>query len=301
MNMNIVINLNKPKDISSQQAVTRVKSFYRAKKAGHAGTLDPMATGVLLVCLHEATKITRFLADLDKEYVVRLKLGERTDTYDSTGSVLEKKNIVNITGDQIRHILHSLIGQTGQVPPMYSALKKNGRPLYKLARRGIDVPRKARTVTIHDITLQRIDMPYIEFRATCSKGTYIRTLCDDIGRLLGVGAHMVSLDRTRIGKFTVEDAASLDEIGFKECTHTLDSALSHLEYVVLDRSGYTGALNGRPVPAQQNDALSERIRELETSGSIASRFLRLKSPDDETFGIGRLGDQEIIIERVFNL
>ena len=298
--MNIVVNLNKPKDISSQQAVTRVKKFYGARKAGHAGTLDPLATGVLLVCLNEATKITRFLSDLDKEYMVRLKLGERTDTYDATGTVLEKKDITNIEGEKIRHALETFIGERGQVPPMYSALKMNGKPLYKLARRGIDVPRKERTITIHDISLHKIDMPFIDFRATCSKGTYIRTLCDDIGRLLGVGAHMVLLERTRIGKFTVEDAASLDEIGFKECTHTLDSALSHLDSVVLDHSGYVKARNGRPIPVQQNDALQKRIQELRSRQGIHSRFLRLKGPGDETFGIAKLGDGEIMIERIFN-
>jgi tRNA pseudouridine55 synthase len=300
MNMNIVINLNKPKDISSQQAVTRVKRFYKAKKAGHAGTLDPMATGVLLICLHEATKITRFLSDLDKEYLVRLKLGERTNTYDATGTVLETKNIMNIGENKVRHILQGFIGEIRQVPPMYSALKMNGKPLYKLARKGIDIPRKERAVTIHDIALQKIDIPYVEFRAICSKGTYIRTLCDDIGRLLGVGAHMVSLERTRIGKFTVEDAASLDEIGFKECTHTLDSALSHLEYVVLDHREYTGARNGRPFSVQQNGPLYKKIQELQFRQSITSRFLRLKGPEDETFGIGKLKDREIIIERLFN-
>jgi len=231
---------------------------------------------------------------------VRLKLGERTDTYDATGTVLEKKNIMNIGEDTIRNILQGFIGEIQQVPPMYSALKMNGRPLYKLARRGIEVPRKERAITIHDIRLKNIDMPYIEFSATCSKGTYIRTLCDDIGRLLGVGAHMAALERTRIGKFTVQDAASFDEIGSRECTHTLDSALSHLESVVLDHSGYERARQGMPVPVQKNDTLSQRSQEVKSGRSEPSRFLRLKDPENEIFGIGKMGEQGIIVERIFN-
>ena len=144
--MNIVINLNKPESISSHRAANDVGRLFAAKKAGHAGTLDPIATGVLIVCLNEATKITRFLSDLDKEYIVRLKLGERTDTYDSTGRILETKDWHSIKETDIHEILKNFIGLIKQTPPMYSAVKIGGQPLYKLARKGIDIERPEREI-----------------------------------------------------------------------------------------------------------------------------------------------------------
>ncbi|MDH5769559.1 MAG: tRNA pseudouridine(55) synthase TruB, partial [Nitrospirota bacterium] len=204
--INVVINLNKPKDVSSQQAVIKVKKFYSARKAGHAGTLDPIATGVLIVCLNEATKITRFLSDLDKEYIVRLKLGERTDTYDITGKIIEKKECPSFQVADISPVLSDFIGEIKQIPPMYSAIKIGGQQLYKLARKGMDIERPGRMITVYGIDLMDFEQPYIDLKISCSKGTYIRTLCDDIGRELGVGAHMVSLERTRVGSFKIEDS-----------------------------------------------------------------------------------------------
>ncbi|MBM4141723.1 MAG: tRNA pseudouridine(55) synthase TruB, partial [Nitrospira sp.] len=197
--MNVVINLNKPKEISSQQAVIKVKKIFAARKAGHAGTLDPIATGVLIVCLNEATKITRFLSDLNKEYIVRLKLGERTDTLDVTGRIIEKKDCLSLNVADISPVLSNFTGQIKQIPPMYSAVKIGGQQLYKLARKGMNVERPERMITIYGIDLINFEQPYLDLNISCSKGTYIRTLCDDIGNDLGVGAHMVSLERTRVG------------------------------------------------------------------------------------------------------
>jgi tRNA pseudouridine55 synthase len=233
---NLVINLNKPEGITSQQAVTKVKHIFSAKKAGHAGTLDPIATGVLLVCINEATKITRFLSDTDKEYVAVMKLGERTDTLDSEGKIIKKFQISNFKFqiEEIKKIIQQFIGEIEQIPPMYSAVKVSGRPLYKLARRGIEVERPHKKIKIYKLDLIHFNPPFLEIKVLCSKGTYIRTLCDDIGSAIGVGAHMVALKRTRVGDFGIEDSAGLAELpDKKKSLYTIDMALKHLKDIVL--------------------------------------------------------------------
>jgi tRNA pseudouridine55 synthase len=286
--MNIVINLNKPQDLSSQQAVRKVKQLFTAIKAGHAGTLDPMATGVLLVCLNEATKITRFLSDLDKEYVVRMKLGERTDTYDSTGKVIGRADYQAVTESDMRRILDGFTGLIKQTPPMYSAVKVGGCPLYKLARRGIVVSRPERTVTIDKIDLLSMDKPYVDLKILCSKGTYIRTLCDDVGNRLEVGAHMISLVRTRIGAFRIEDSLSFEDLT-REVPYScsIDSAISHLGQLMLDEKAYQKARNGVPVEICY-DILLE------------NQYVRLKSPENVLFGVGKLENSTVKIERLLN-
>jgi tRNA pseudouridine55 synthase len=286
--MNIVINLNKPQDLSSQQAVRKVKQLFTAIKAGHAGTLDPMATGVLLVCLNEATKITRFLSDLDKEYVARMKLGERTDTYDSTGKVIGRADYQAVTESDMRRILDGFTGLIKQTPPMYSAVKVGGCPLYKLARRGIVVSRPERTVTIDKIDLLSMDKPYVDLKILCSKGTYIRTLCDDVGNRLEVGAHMISLVRTRIGAFRIEDSLSFEDLT-REVPYScsIDSAISHLGQLMLDEKAYQKARNGVPVEICY-DILLE------------NQYVRLKSPENVLFGVGKLENSTVKIERLLN-
>jgi len=286
--MNIVINLNKPRAISSQQAVKKVKRLFAARKAGHAGTLDPMATGVLLVCLNEATKITRFLSDLDKEYVVRMKLGERTDTCDSTGRVIEKSDYQSVMETDISRTLSGFTGLVKQTPPMHSAVKIGGRPLYKLARKGIVVSRPERTVTIDRIELLSVNKPYVDLRVVCSKGTYIRTLCDDVGNTLGTGAHMVSLVRTRIGSFRVEDSFSIEDLAHERPSScSIDSAISHLREIMLDDSSYRKARNGVPIQIENNNLLQ-------------NQYVRLKSPRNMLFGLGKLEDNMVKIERLLN-
>jgi tRNA pseudouridine55 synthase len=301
--MNVVINLNKPEHISSQQAVLKVQRFFSAKKAGHAGTLDPMATGVLLVCLNEATKITRFLSDLDKEYRVRVKFGERTDTCDATGSVIEKTTCDTLQESDIRNALNSFTGLIHQTPPMYSAIKLNGSPLYKLARKGITVERAARPVTVSEIEMLGIDLPSLDLRIVCSKGTYIRTICDDLGQALGVGAHMVSLIRTRIGGFRIEDSAGIEEAdSSKHAVCSIDSALSHLGEIILDDYLYRRAMNGIPI-----DATYQSGNQKPNGGEIGSfknyqvnQYVRIKSPDRILFGIGKVEQNRITIERLLN-
>ena len=301
--MNIVINLNKPENISSQQAVTRVKRLFSSKKAGHAGTLDPIATGVLIVCLNEATKITRFLSDLNKEYVVRLKLGERTDTYDSTGRVTDRADFHFIKESDIHKILSNFIGHIKQTPPMYSAIKIGGQPLYKLARKGLSVERPERDITVHAMDLLSFDPPYLDLKISCSKGTYIRTICDDIGNALGAGAHMVSLRRTRIGDFRIEDSVSIEGLSNnKDPGCSIDSAILHLKEIILDEESYAKAKNGVSIicpaiclspPLLTGD---ERVPE----NSSINQYIRLKSPQHILFGIGKIENNRITIERLLN-
>ncbi len=330
--MNFVINLNKHKEISSQQAVIKVKKIFAVRKAGHAGTLDPIATGVLIVCLNEATKITRFLSDLDKEYVVRLKLGERTDTYDITGRILEKRDCYSLKEVDVHKGIKNFIGQIKQTPPMYSAIKIGGNPLYKLARMGIEMRVPERTVIIHGIDLMGFNLPYLDLKVSCSKGTYIRALCDDVGKALGVGAHMVSLERTRIGSFRIEDSISIEELKnkfegsstkgipsplrAKDACHSIDSALSHLSEIILDEDSYRKARNGMPIiannppnpPSLNNPPLPPFSKGGLGGLSLFQRgvwgdsggFVRLKNPENVLFGIGRLEDNRIKIERLFN-
>jgi tRNA pseudouridine55 synthase len=314
--MNIIINLDKSEGISSHQAVQEVKRIYMAKKAGHAGTLDPLATGVLLVCLNEATKITRFLSDLDKEYIVRLKLGERTDTLDSTGTVIEKTEVFSVNEPDVRKVLKTFTGLVRHVPPMYSAIKIKGQPLYKLARKGLHIDRPEREVNIEEMELLRFESPYADLRISCSKGTYIRTLCEDIGNALGVGGHMVSLRRTRTGSFLIEDAVSMKELRNRQAgDYSIDDALSHLPECILDADSCLRAKNGVPVMCPPefiagnsvkksqnalNSADSEKDNESEMNNIFVNQYVRLKSPENVIFGIGKIDKNMVKIERLLN-
>ena len=289
--MDVVINFNKPRDISSQQAVLKVKQLFHAKKAGHAGTLDPIATGVLITCLNQATKVSRFLSDLDKEYIVGIKLGERTDTGDLTGRILEKKNSLMLEETDIYNLLKNFVGQIKQIPPMYSAIKIQGQPLYKLARMGIEIQRPDRLIEIYGIDLICFDQPYLDLKISCSKGTYIRTLCDDIGKALHVGAHMISLKRTKVGNFRIEDSASLGELKHgKNAVCAMDSAISHLKEIILDEESYQKAKNGMPVITITAILSAKHIK----------HYVRLKGPENNLFAIGKLEQDKITVERLLN-
>lgn len=209
--MNGVLIVNKEQDFTSHDVVAKLRGITRQKKIGHTGTLDPMATGVLPVCFGNATKLCDMLTDKSKEYETCMLLGVTTDTQDITGSVLEEKE-VKCTEEEISDVIQKFVGEYEQMPPMYSALKVNGKKLYELARAGIEVERKTRTVVIEKIEILSIDLPRVYLRVGCSKGTYIRTLCDDIGRELGCGATMEELKRTRVGGFTIENAYTLNQI-----------------------------------------------------------------------------------------
>ncbi len=286
----VIINLNKPVDMSSQQAVTKIKKLLNARKAGHAGTLDPVASGILLVCLNSATRITRFLSDMEKEYVVKMKFGERTDSYDLTGKIIEKKSVDFLTEKMIHDALKKFTGAIKQKPPLYSAIKIKGQRLYKLARKGMNIDVTERIVNISEIKALAFNLPFFEFRVVCSKGTYIRSLCNDIGISLGTVGHMVSLIRTRIGTFNINDAFSFGEPEDKllKAIYSIDSAISHLDEIILSPEDFKRLRNGFPY------AITDKKMAFKT------HYIRLKTCENTLIGIGKLDNNLVKIERLLN-
>lgn len=209
--INGIINIHKEAGFTSHDVVAKMRGICGQKKIGHTGTLDPQATGVLPVCLGSATKLCDLLTDKDKEYVAELLLGQITDTQDVTGRVLEERP-VEVSEEEVRQAVMSFVGEYDQVPPMYSALKVNGKKLYELAREGKEVERRARPVRILEIEILAMQLPVVTMRVACSKGTYIRTLCADIGEKLGCGGTMKSLVRTRVERFELKNAVTLGEL-----------------------------------------------------------------------------------------
>lgn len=211
--INGIINVYKEKGYTSHDVVAKLRGILKQKKIGHTGTLDPDAEGVLPVCLGKGTKLCDLLTDKDKTYVAVMQLGITTDTQDMTGTVLTEQE-VSVTEEEIKTAVLSFIGEYSQIPPMYSALKVNGKKLYELAREGKTIEREPRPVKIHEITILQIDLKanQVKMSVSCSKGTYIRTLCHDIGNQLGCGASMQSLVRTKVSDFLLEDSIKLEEI-----------------------------------------------------------------------------------------
>lgn len=207
-----VLLLDKPIGITSNQALMRVRHLYQADKAGHTGSLDPLATGLLPVCLGEASKFTQYLLDADKVYRTRIRLGQRTTTGDAEGEVLEERPVPALDAAAIENVLSRFRGEIDQVPSMFSALKKDGRPLYELARKGIEVERAARRISVYRLELLSAEGNEWELEAHVSKGTYIRSLAEDIGALLGCGAHVVMLRRTSLGPFVAPVMVTLEQI-----------------------------------------------------------------------------------------
>lgn len=206
-----VFLLDKPQGMSSNDILQKVKRLFQANKAGHTGALDPLATGMLPICLGEATKFSQFLLDSDKRYLVTAKLGEQTDTSDAEGQVVETKS-VNVSKTEILAALEQFRGDILQVPTMFSALKHNGKPLYEYARAGITVEREARPITIFELNFIEYQAPYLILEVHCSKGTYIRTLVDDLGEVLGCGAHVTMLRRTAVANYPIEAMMSYADL-----------------------------------------------------------------------------------------
>lgn len=218
--MDGVLNINKPIGISSFDVVRYIRRVGNIKKVGHAGTLDPAATGVLPVCLGRATKIIDYIMNDIKSYSVELRLGITTDTYDREGSIISEKAI-NVNEKDIIDAILSFIGESYQIPPMYSALKVNGQRLYDLARKGVEVEREARKINIFDIKINSVEVPYVKFDVKCSKGTYIRSLCFDIGEKLGCGGMMSGLERTSSSIFNINEAIDLYDINAENISNLI--------------------------------------------------------------------------------
>ena len=273
--INGVILVDKPTGISSNDTLQKVKRIFFAQKAGHTGALDPLATGMLPLCFGEATKFSQFLLDSDKRYLVVAKLGERTDTSDSDGEVVETRP-VNVERDQLEACIDSFRGTTDQIPSMYSALKYQGRKLYEYAREGISIPRESRKITVYSVELLRFDNNEVEMELHVSKGTYIRTIVDDLGEMLGCGAHVTYLRRTGVSNFPYErmvtieqlqamlDQAKADEIEPGIVLDALllptDTAVQDLPEVNVTAEAAVHVLHGNPVSAEVVPAEGTLVR-----------------------------------------
>lgn len=277
-----IVIIHKEKGFTSHDVVAKLRGICGQKKIGHTGTLDPEATGVLPVCLGSGTRLCDMLTDQDKEYVAELMLGVETDTQDMTGTVLAR-HPVTVSQDQVREAVLSFQGSYQQVPPMYSALKVNGKKLYELAREGKEIERQAREVQIKEIEILQMQLPVVKIRVVCSKGTYIRTLCADIGRKLGCGGAMESLVRTRVGKFSLKEAFTLGQMQELKDQGRLSEAVALVESVfescpVLHvRKDLEKLLdNGNPLTVEQT-AEKERY--------APGRWVRICRPDNRFAGI----------------
>lgn len=243
--------VDKPIGITSHHVVAVLRRLFGQKKIGHTGTLDPFATGVLPVALGEGTKAITYLDESMKEYQATMRLGISTDTQDLEGEVLSERDWRHVTPSVVERILPAFSGEISQIPPMFSALKRDGVPLYKLARKGETVEREARRILIHSLTIDRIELPQISFTVRCSRGTYVRTLAHDMGESLGCGAHLLQLRRTASGPFTLNSAFTLDELAAASpreiaAAHfiSIRTALSHLPEMELTGAGYARIKNG---------------------------------------------------------
>lgn len=259
--MDGIINFFKPEGMTSHDAVYFFRKLLKTKKIGHTGTLDPMATGVLPICIEKGTKVSDYLSSVDKEYIAELTLGTMTDTQDSTGAIIKTSNI-EVTQKDIVDTINSYVGEILQLPPMYSAKKINGRKLYDLARKGIEVERKPNKINIRSIEILKItNNNKILFKVLCSKGTYIRTLCNDIGEDLGTYGHMSYLLRSRVADYNVEASYGIDTLRSMEIEDVykliqpVDSALSHLNKLDFNSNYLKPLSNGVKIEIQKNDGL----------------------------------------------
>ena len=261
--MDGVIVVNKPAGITSSDVCLKVKKLLGIRKVGHAGTLDPMATGVLPLCINEATKLVQFIMTGEKEYIGTLRLGIETDTQDRQGKIIKETDAIPLDHGRIKEAIHAFTGEVLQLPPMFSALKRNGVPLYKIARKGESVPREQRKISIYEIEVLAIDLPQVTLRVACSHGTYVRTLCHDIGQKLECGAHLTGLERTRSGAFLLQGAVSMDALEssgreeiIKKYLISLPDALKKLPAVVVDEAMERKIRNGASITLDDISTLS---------------------------------------------
>jgi tRNA pseudouridine55 synthase len=278
-----ILPVEKGPGVTSFQVVAHLRRVLRAPRIGHGGTLDPAATGLLPILIGEATKLTPYLVDLDKEYVATVRLGVTTESQDLSGAVLETRPVPPLDAAAIEAALAPLVGVIRQVPPMFSALRRGGKRLYELARQGVEVDREPREVTVHSIRLVSVSLPDFVIHVRCGKGTYVRTLAADVGAALGCGAALAGLVRTRVGPYALESAVPWDEVRQARTGDTLwpwllppDSALAGLAPVHLDADGARAFAHGQAVAA----------------GGRVLGWLRVYGPGDALLGVGQgLGDR----------
>lgn len=256
--MNGIVVIDKPANMTSARVVAQVKRLLQAKKVGHTGTLDPFATGVLVCCIGRATRLAQFLTQGKKCYEAVMHLGIRTDTQDLTGQVVSKEQMVAVTDREIHAVFRRFLDVRHQDPPAFSALKYCGVPLYRLARRGMFIQKSSRRISIYELEILNIDLPYVSFEVSCSQGTYVRTLCADMGDALGCGAHLARLCRTESGGFSLEEAVSLDTLaklaaGGKgsSCVIPMSNALRGIQEIQVGRGLVQRIRYGQPVTKAQ--------------------------------------------------
>lgn len=304
---NGILNINKPEGWTSQDVVAKLRGRLHIRRVGHTGTLDPMATGVLPVCFGKATRIIEYYDDDFKTYEAEMKLGMVTDTLDITGTVLETKP-VDVSEEDVIQTIDSFRGWITQIPPKYSALKVNGKPLYKYAREGAEVEIKSRKIYVEDIQPVEVNLREnrILFRVTCSKGTYIRTICDDIGKKLGCGGTMTALRRTQSGCFRVEEARTLPEIlemtdeELERCVIPMDKTLVHLGRIELkSMESVPFYYNGREIDTGYVNVLaSPAVPETMQEESRLGDKYRMYDPEGKFLGISSLRENTLYPEKV---
>ncbi len=291
------LNVDKPADWTSSDVVAKLRSAFQLRKRrlkiGHGGTLDPMATGVLLICIGSATRLSQFVLSGDKTYVMSVKLGTSTDTYDSEGTVTERQDYTSVTLSDLQSVLPEFSGEIDQIPPMYSAIKRHGQPLYKLARQGKTIPREPRKVQVYGLKMTAWSLPSFELKIDCGSGFYARSLANDIGRRLGCGAHMTALRRERAGDFDIVDSLSLDKLiataanDWWMCNLIQpDHVLKHLNAVTLDHAEAFAFLHGQEICGEVTTKETDECR------------LRVYSNSGELLGLGRIDDGSSIIRPV---
>lgn len=244
--MDGIFLVNKPKSLTSRDVCNKLIKKFHFKKIGHVGTLDPFATGLLVVVAGKATKTATFLEQTNKHYIASLKLGEKTDTLDLTGRVLEKRPVPKLSKEQIKKVLHSFVGSLNQVPPMYSAIKCQGVPLYKLARSNIEISRKMRTIFIYNVRFIKYENDVIRFSLECSKGTYVRTFGEQIAEKLNTVGHLIELKRTKVGNLHLKDAKSIRTIKPTDMRSIYDS-LKYMDTIEVDDNVAHDIKNGKPI------------------------------------------------------
>ena len=289
--MNGILNIFKPKGMSSFDVVRVVKKVAKTGKVGHTGTLDPEATGVLPVCIGRATKIIDYIMDSEKVYEVTFKLGIRTTTYDLEGEVLEERDTSNLRDEDILGVVKDFIGEYSQVPPMYSALKQNGVRLYELARKGIEVEREGRLIKIYNIEDVKINNPYVSMKVTCSKGTYIRSLCYDIGERLGVFATMTELNRSKTSVFSQEKSININDLteeNIEDYIVTMEEALSKYEAIIVHGKYVKLLVNG--VRVADNRFTKDKI--------INNTLYRVYDENNNFIGLGERNNAGFKIEKL---
>ena len=296
-NVNGILLLDKAVGLTSNAALQEVKRLYNAKKAGHTGSLDPLASGLLPLCMGEATKLSTFLLDSDKVYEGVCQLGSKTSTGDAEGEVIQTRPVPAFDEKSVKTVCSQFMGDIEQIPPMHSAIKKDGQPLYKLAHQGIEIEREPRQVHIYDLDLLDLYENSFKFRLRCSKGTYVRTLVEDMGEVMGCGAHLTDLRRTQVGPFDLEDASTPEELahiaavegtaGLDKLLIPMDKALENWPAVHLSENSTYYVQQGQPV----------QVAKAPTSG-----WVRLFANNDRFIGVGQIMDDgRVAPKRLLNL